>query len=133
MDNKNKQVQKAQKAGRAAKRTLKQRKHKIYKRVRFFRPKTQTLASTPKYQRGTKIFGLVPKFDKFHVLSHPLTTEKVMKKMEDENTMAFIVHNRANKQQIKSAFSELYGAKIRAVRTLVTPLGKKKAYIRLAP
>jgi large subunit ribosomal protein L23Ae len=130
---KGKQVQNAQKAGRVAKRSQKQRKNKIYKRVRFFRPRTQTLASKPKYERGTQVFGLTPKFDKFKVLNFPLTTEKVMKKMEDENTMAFIVHNRANKQQIKAAFSELYGAKIRAVRTLVTPLGKKKAYIRLAP
>jgi hypothetical protein len=46
---KNKQVQNAQKAGRVAKRSQKQRKNKIYKRVRFFRPRTQTLASKPKY------------------------------------------------------------------------------------
>ena len=74
MDNKNKQVQKAQRTGRAARRSQKQRKHKIYKRVRFFRPRTQRLASKPKYERGSKVFGLLPKFDKFKVLSHPLTT-----------------------------------------------------------
>jgi hypothetical protein len=78
---KNKQVQNAQRAGKAAKRSQKQRKNKIYKRVRFFRPRTQTLASKPKYERGTQVFGLTPKFDKFKVLNFPLTTEKVMKKM----------------------------------------------------
>ena len=133
MDSKSRQVQQAQRAGRSAKRSTQQRKHKIYKRVRFFKPDTQALASQPKYERGNKVFNLLPKFDKFQVLKHPLTTEKVIKKMEDENTMAFIVHPRANKQQIKSAFAELYGAKIGAVRTLVQADGLKKAYIRLAP
>ena len=45
----------------------------------------------------------------------------------------FIVHPRANKQQIKKSFSEIYSAKVRSVNTLIRPDGKKKAYIRLAP
>ena len=31
------------------------------------------------------------------ILRHPLITEKDMKKMEDENTMVFIVNSRATK------------------------------------
>ncbi len=38
----------------------------------------------------------------------------------------------ANKNQIKEAFKRLYNTKIRSVNTMVTPQGKKKAYIRLS-
>lgn len=44
-----------------------------------------------------------------------------------------MVHPRANKQQIKKSFTEIYNAKVRAVNTLIRADGKKKAYIRLAP
>ena len=38
----------------------------------------------------------------------------------------------AKKNQIKEAFKRLYNTKIRSVNTMVTPQGKKKAYIRLS-
>ena len=38
----------------------------------------------------------------------------------------------AKKNQIKEAFKRLYNTKIRSINTLVTPQGKKKAYIRLS-
>lgn len=66
------------------------------------------------------------------VIKTPLTTEKAMKKMEDENTMVFFVHNRSTKPQIKTAFQKLYNVKVRSVNTLNTITGNKKAYIRLA-
>ena len=45
------------------------------------------------------------KFDKFTVLSNPLTTEKCMKKMEDHNTMVFIVSHRTATAQAKTFLS----------------------------
>lgn len=42
--------------------------------------------------------------DYLTVLKHPLITEKDMKKMEDENTMVYIVDSKATKPQIKKAF-----------------------------
>ena len=62
----------------------------------------------------------------------PLATEKAMKKMEEENTMVYLVDNRANKPLIKEAFSRMYNVKVRSVNTLTRPDGKKKAYIRLS-
>lgn len=38
-----------------------------------------------------------------------------MKKLEDENTMVFIVHNQATKPQIRRAFEKVHGVKVRSV------------------
>lgn len=133
MDNKTKQIQKAKNASRSAKKGIKTRKYRIRTKPRFFKPKTLRLASKPKYARGTTVLGLVPKFDKYSILTSPLTTEKCMKKMEDQNTLVFLVHPYANKQQIKKAFNEIYSGVVASVNTLVRPDGKKKAYVRLAP
>ena len=90
MDNKGKQIQKAKNTAKTAKRNSQVRKHKIHNKVRFFKPHTLRIASKPKYARDNKVLGLLPKFDKFTVLRNPLTTEKCMKKMEDQNTMVYI-------------------------------------------
>jgi large subunit ribosomal protein L23Ae len=62
--------------------------------------------------------NLFPKskgIDHHAVLRHPLITEKDMKKMEDENTMVFIVHSRATKPQIRRAFEKIHSVKVRNV------------------
>jgi large subunit ribosomal protein L23Ae len=133
MDNKTKQIQKAKNASKAAKKGVHTRKYKIKTKPRFFKPKTLRLASKPKYARGTGTLGLAPKVDKYGILVSPLTSEKCMKKMEDQNTLVFLVHPYANKQQIKKAFKEIYSGTVASVNTLVRPDGKKKAYVRLAP
>jgi large subunit ribosomal protein L23Ae len=38
----------------------------------------------------------------------------------------------AKKTQIKEAFNRLYNTKVRSINTMITPGGKKKAYIRLS-
>uniref|UniRef100_A0A8C7BDM4 60S ribosomal protein L23a n=1 Tax=Neovison vison TaxID=452646 RepID=A0A8C7BDM4_NEOVI len=53
-----------------------------------------------------------------------------MKKIEDNNTLVFIV---ANKHQIKQAVKKLYDIDVAKVNTLISPDGEKKAYVRLAP
>lgn len=55
-----------------------------------------------------------------------------MKKIEDQNTLVFIVDVRANKPQIKAAIKSLYDIKAAKVNTLVRPDGQKKAYVRLS-
>lgn len=133
MDTKTKQIQKAKNTQATTKKGAAQRKYKVRTNVRFYRPKTRTLSSRPKYARGTTVLGLANKTDKWSVLTQPLTTEKCMKKMEDQNTIVFLVNPRSNKQQIKEAFTSIYGSKVRSVNTLIRPDGKKKAYIRLVP
>ena len=54
-----------------------------------------------------------------------------MKKIEDNNTLVFIVDVKSNKRQIKAAVKELYEISALKVNTLIRPDGQKKAYVRL--
>lgn len=54
-----------------------------------------------------------------------------MKKIEEHNTLVFIVDLRSNKRQIKDAVKKLYDVQAAKINTLVRPDGKKKAYVRL--
>ena len=55
-----------------------------------------------------------------------------MKKIEDNNTLVFIVDRRANKPQVKAAVQRLYSVKVIKVNSMIRPDGKKKAFVRLA-
>jgi len=54
-----------------------------------------------------------------------------MKKIEDNNTLVFLVDLRANKPQVKAAVKKLYNIEVQKVNTLIRPDGQKKAYVRL--
>jgi large subunit ribosomal protein L23Ae len=69
--------------------------------------------------------------DAFAVIKYPLTTESAMKKIEDHNTLVFIVDTRSNKKQIKDAVAKLYDIQTKKINTLIRPDGQKKAYVRL--
>jgi len=55
-----------------------------------------------------------------------------MKKIEENNTLVFIVDLRSNKRQIKDAVKKLYDVEAVKINTLIRPDGRKKAYVRLA-
>lgn len=78
----------------------------------------------------------------------PLNTESAMKKIEEHNTLVFIVDIKSNKRQIKDAVKKLYDVQAAKINTLIRsvgfvvgngrfidslnrPDGKKKAYVRL--
>ncbi|XP_065831071.1 large ribosomal subunit protein uL23-like [Oscarella lobularis] len=105
-------------------------KRKVRTSVRFRRPKTLRMSRQPKYPR--KSAPKVNKLDKYAIIKHPLTTESAMKKIEDNNTLVFIVDIRANKPKIKIAVKSLYDIEVSKVNTLIRPDGQKKAYVRLA-
>jgi len=69
--------------------------------------------------------------DPHEVILYPLVTEKVMGLVEKENKLVFIVDIRAGKKDIKRAVEELFDVKVESVRTLITPKGLKKAYVKL--
>ncbi|XP_076624012.1 ribosomal protein L23A [Colletes latitarsis] len=122
-----------QKALKAQKKILKgvhgSRVRKIRTSVHFHRPKTFRPPRNPKYARKS-----VPnrnRMDAFNIIKFPLTTEAAMKKIEDNNTLVFIVHTRANKYHIKASIKKLYDVDVAKVNTLIRPDGKKKAYVRL--
>lgn len=71
--------------------------------------------------------------DKFSIIKYPLTTESAMKKIEDNNTLVFIVNLKSNKRQIRDAFKALFDIEVAKVNTLIRPDGDKKAYVKLAP
>lgn len=86
-----------------------------------------------KLTRKTK--GVLPtevdKTKAFDVIKFPLTTESAMKKVEENNTLVFIVALTSNKKQIKDAVKKLYDIKADKVNTLIRPDGQKKAYVKL--
>lgn len=86
--------------------------------VTFKRPRTLRLPKAPKYPRRS-----VPrrnKLDHFAVLKHPLTTESAMKKIEDHNTLVFVVDIRASKRKILESVKKMYDIKAVSVRTSIT-------------
>ncbi|KAF9474533.1 hypothetical protein BDN70DRAFT_884722 [Pholiota conissans] len=99
--------------------------------VSFHRPKTLRLAREPRYPR--KSIPHAPRMDQFRTIVSPLNTESAMKKIEEHNTLVFIVDIQANKRQIKDAVKKLYDVNALKVNTLIRPDGKKKAYVRLTP
>ena len=66
------------------------------------------------------------------VLLYPLTTEKAVKLLETENKLTFIVDLKASKKEIKDEIEKTFNVKVLKINTLITPKGKKKAYIKLA-
>lgn len=103
---------------------------KIRTTVKFRRPRTLRLPRNPKFPR--KSVPTRSRMDAYNIIKYPLTTEAAMKKIEDNNTLVFLIHLRANKNHVKAAVKKLYDIKVSKINTLVRPDGKKKAYVRLA-
>ncbi|KAG8683279.1 60S ribosomal protein L25 [Ceratobasidium sp. 395] len=106
-------------------------KRKVRTSVSFHRPKTLRLPRTPRYQR--KSIPHAPRNDQYSTIVHPLATESAMKRIEDHNTLVFIVDLKSNKRQIKDAVKKLYDVEVAKINTLIRPDGRKKAYVRLTP
>ncbi|HLC33335.1 MAG TPA: 50S ribosomal protein L23 [Candidatus Nanoarchaeia archaeon] len=66
------------------------------------------------------------------VIKHPLATEKVIRLMEAENKLVFVVDKRATKEDVKKAIEHLFKAKVKAVNTLNSVTGEKRAYVTFA-
>merc|ERR1712019_169130 len=122
------QAMKAKKAVTKGNKVTKERK--VRTSVHFHRPKTLSLPRSGLYPR--KSAPKTNRLDQFAIIKHPLTTESAMKKIEENNTLVFIVDTRASKPQIKLAVKKLYDIHVAKVNTLVRPDGLKKAYVRLA-
>ncbi|KAG4303054.1 hypothetical protein PCK1_000720 [Pneumocystis canis] len=104
----------AEKAMKTAKVALGGIHNKMKKKIRtsatFRRPKTLRLPRKPRYVR--KSIAHTPRLDDYKILICPLNTESSMKKIEENNTLVFLVHIRANKHQIKQAFKKLYSVDV---------------------
>lgn len=90
---------------------------KVRTSTTFHRPKTLQLSRSPKYPRKSVPHG--PRLDSHKVILYPLNTESAMKKIEENNTLVFIVDVKANKRQIKQALKKLYDVETVKVNSLV--------------
>jgi len=124
-----KKAAKAEKVGKALKQAVSRKVKKVRQNVHFFRPKTLIAKRDPKYPRRTSVG--TDKLDKYRIIISPVTTESAMKKIEEINTLVFLVDLKATKPKIKAAVKELYDVQAAKVNTLIRPDGKKKAYVHL--
>merc|ERR1712194_932780 len=97
-------------------------KRKVRTSVRFFRRKTARAPKAPKKSVLSSFAGM----DKYRVIKAPVTSESAMKKVEEINTLVFVVDLKATKTQIKDAVQQLYEVKCARVNTLVRPDGTKR-------
>lgn len=67
------------------------------------------------------------------IIKYPLLSEDAVTLLEAENKITFIVDTRSDKHDVRRAVEELYEVRVEQVRTLVTPEGDKKAFVRLTP
>ena len=106
------------------------RKSKVWNKVSFRLPKTQTTSRSPIAIR--KAVKKESTWDKFSIVKYPLSSESAIKTIEDQNALVFIVDKRARKPAIRKACQDLYNIKVSKVNTLITPKGNKKAYVVLS-
>ncbi|XP_006867540.1 PREDICTED: 60S ribosomal protein L23a-like [Chrysochloris asiatica] len=106
-------------------------KKKIHMSPTFQQAKTLKLRRQPKYP--WKNAPRRNKFDLYDIIQFPLTAESVMKKIEDINTLVFIVEVKASKHQVKQTVKKLYDPDIAKVNPLIRPDAEKKAHVRLTP
>nr|XP_038964870.1 60S ribosomal protein L23a-like [Rattus norvegicus] len=122
------------KALRAKKAVLKgvhsHKKKKIQMSPTFKQPKTLRLQRQVKYPR--KSAPRRNKLDHHAIIKFPLTIESAMKKIEDNNTLVFIVDVKNIKHQIKQVTKKLYDIDVAKINTLIRPDGEK-AYVHSAP
>jgi large subunit ribosomal protein L23Ae len=96
--------------------------------TKFVKTLTQH-SRTPRYPRRS--INRQPRLDAGKILIHPLNTESAMKKIEENNTLVFIVDTKANKRQIAAALKKQYDVDTTKINTLIRPDGTKKAFARL--
>ena len=67
------------------------------------------------------------------MLKYPVNTEKTIRLLESQNTIVFVVDQKATKPEIREAVATQFGVKVRNVRTMRSLEGVKRAYIALHP
>ncbi len=64
------------------------------------------------------------------IIKHPISTEKAIRLLNQENKLVFIADRKATKAEIKAELESLFNAKVEKLNTLVDRNGKKKVYVR---
>jgi large subunit ribosomal protein L23 len=66
------------------------------------------------------------------VIKYPLVSEDAVTLIETENKITFVVDADASKNDVRRAVEELYEVRVDRVNSVITPEGRKKAYVKLA-
>ena len=74
----------------------------------------------------------MPARDIQEVVKYPLVSEDAVTLIESENKITFIVDANASKNDIRRAVEELYEVRVDRVNSVLTPEGRKKAYVKLS-
>lgn len=69
----------------------------------------------------------------FDILLYPHLAEKSMSMVDLQNKIVFVVDPRSDKTEIKQAVEKAFSVKVAKISTEITPLGQKRAYIKLHP
>ena len=56
--------------------------------------------------------------DAYTIIKYPLATEKVIRLMDSDNVLCFVVNKKANRKDIKDAVEKLFKVKVAEVNTL---------------
>lgn len=67
------------------------------------------------------------------MIKNPISTEKAIRMLNEENKLVFIVDRKAKKPEIKAELESLFNAKIVGVQTLIDRKGNKKAFVKFSP
>ena len=67
------------------------------------------------------------------IIIRPVVTEASLEAVDNENKLIFFVDRKANKNTIKWAVETLYDVVVVKINTMITPDGRKKALVKLAP
>lgn len=67
------------------------------------------------------------------VILHPVISENAILMVERDNKLIFMVDKKTTKADVKRAVETLYKVKVERVNVLITPLGEKKAFVKLDP
>ena len=73
------------------------------------------------------------KLDPYKVIINPIITENAIASIEAENKLVFMVDRKATKKDVRRAVEELYEVEAEKVNVMITPLGEKKAFVKLNP
>jgi large subunit ribosomal protein L23 len=67
------------------------------------------------------------------MIKNPISTEKAIRMLNEENKLVFIVDRKARKPEIKAEIESLFNVKVIKVCTLIDRKGNKKAFVKFSP
>lgn len=70
--------------------------------------------------------------EQYDVVRYPVSTEKSIGMIKENNSLIFVVDKKSNKQEIKKAIEEMFKAKVKSVSTSNNIDGRKLAYVKFS-